>query len=93
MPDPEDPGTQIDPNLIQALMTSDQVLIAGEASSHCVANTVTDIANAFNDDSLVKKFTWLKDASSAVPGFENLADDFERAMVARGMQVVNCGDF
>lgn len=93
VPDPDDPGTQIDPNLIQALISSDQVLIAGEASSHCVANTVTDIANAFNDDYLVKKFVFLKDASSPVPSFEGLADTFERDMAARGMQIINCGDF
>ena len=63
------------------------------ALSHCVANTVRDIANEFGDDSYVKKLVLLTDASSSVTGFESMGDDFVREMVARGMQTSTTVDF
>ncbi|MES2463795.1 MAG: hypothetical protein V4671_24765 [Armatimonadota bacterium] len=93
VPDPQDPTTQINKGLIKTLMEADLVFIAGEALSHCVANTVRDIANEFGDDSYVKKLVLLTDASSSVTGFENMGDDFIREMTARGMQTSTTVDF
>lgn len=87
VPDPNDPSTQINTALINTLMEADLVAIAGEAGSHCLANTVRDIAEAFGDDSYIKKLVLLEDATSPVPGFENLQDDFVKEMTARGMQI------
>ena len=86
VPDPLDPGTQINTRLIETLQEADQILIAGEALSHCVANTVRDIAAEFGDDE-VKKLVLLEDAASPVGGFEKLGDDFVREMTAHGMKV------
>jgi len=83
--DPEDPTTQINTLLIQLLEEADLVPISGQALSHCVANTVRDIADNFGDDS-IKKLVLLEDTSSPVPGFENLATDFMTEMKGRGMQ-------
>src|ERR671938_7344 len=55
---------------------ADVPAIAGEARTHCLANTVRDIADAFGDDSLVSKLVLLADASSDIPGFEPHAQDF-----------------
>jgi nicotinamidase-related amidase len=68
-------------------------LLAGEALSHCLANTVMDIADNFSDQSYVSKFVLLRDCTSSVTGFEKQGDDFINKMVARGMRVINSTDF
>lgn len=93
VPDPADPSTQINTALIQTLMKADIVAVAGEAGSHCLANTVRDLANNFGDDSLVSKLVLLSDATSPVTGFEALQDSFVAEMTARGMQVSTTCDF
>ena len=45
-------------------MEADLIFVAGEAGSHCLANTVRDIANNFGDDTYVKKLVLLTDATS-----------------------------
>lgn len=93
VPDPSDPSTQINIRLIKTLMEADEILIAGEASSHCLANTVRDIANNFGDDSYVKKLTLIEDGTSAVGTFEKLAEDFVKEMKGRGMKVTRAADW
>jgi len=93
VPDPLDPTTQINTRLIDILQSADMIAIAGEASSHCVANTVRDIADAFGNDSYVKKLVFLSDASSPVTGFEQYSDSFINEMKARGMQISTTADF
>ena len=87
VPDPEDPSTQLNTSLINQLLQVDVLYVAGEAGSHCLANTVRDIANAFNDESAISKIHLLKDATSPVPGFESNQEDFIKEMEARGMVV------
>ena len=86
VPDPADPSTQINTGLIKTLREADLVFVAGEAGSHCLANTVRDIADNFGDDRYVQKLVLLTDATSPVPGFEGLQNDFIADMTARGMQ-------
>jgi nicotinamidase-related amidase len=93
VPDPTDPTTQINKGLIQTLMQADLVFIVGEALSHCVANTVRDIADAFGSDDYVKKLVLLTDASSSVTGFEELGRTFVREMTDRGMGTATTIDF
>ena len=92
VPDDKDPSTKLNTALIDALAEADEILITGQALSHCVANTVTDIANNFGDDN-VKKFTLLEDTASNVPGFENLGKDFVKNMVKKGMKVTTTKDW
>jgi len=89
----DDINTGINTKLIEALLTADKILIAGEALSHCVANTVTDIADAFGDDSYVKKLVLLEDCTSAIPGFEAQVNKFLTDMKARGMEVAKSTNF
>ena len=91
--DPEDESTQLNTRLIKTLMEADIVAIAGEASSHCVANTVLDIANNFGDDDYIKKLVFLKDSSSPVTGFEAMEDKFLKEMTSRGMRVSSTKEF
>lgn len=87
VPDPADPTTQLNTQLIRTLEQSDVVFLSGQALSHCVANSVRDIANNFGEES-IKKLVLIEDTSSPVPGFDNLAEDFLREMKSRGMQTV-----
>jgi nicotinamidase-related amidase len=93
VPDPSDVSTQINTRLIQTLERADVVAVAGEARTHCLANTVRDIANNFGDDRLVSKLVLLTDAASDIPGFEPHAEAFMDEMTRRGMQVSTTKDF
>jgi nicotinamidase/pyrazinamidase len=92
VPDPADPDTQVNTRLIDTLERADLVVLAGEAGSHCLANTVRDIAASFSDPRYVEKMVLLIDATSPVPGFEPLQDDFVREMTALGMRTATTAD-
>ena len=92
VPDSSDPSTQVNTDLINTLMGADMILVAGEAGSHCLANTVTDIANQFGNEDYVKKLVLLEDATCPVPGFEFLQTNFIADMTKRGMQISNTVD-
>ncbi|MEZ4317677.1 MAG: hypothetical protein R3F61_09235 [Myxococcota bacterium] len=93
VPDPADPATQVNAGLLTTLEDADLVLLAGEASSHCLANTVRDIAAGFRDRRAIEKLVLLTDATSPVPGFEPLAVDFVRDLKALGMKTATTTDF
>ena len=92
VPDDQDPSTKLNTNLIDAMVDADEIVITGEALSHCVANTIRDVAAQFGPDN-VKKFTLLADTSSNVTGFEKLGQDFVKEMVAKGMRLSNTRDW
>lgn len=92
VPDSGDLGTQMNTRLIETLETADMVILAGEAGSHCLANTVRDIADGFSDSKYIEKLVLLSDATSPVPGFEAYQTDFIRDMTARGMRLSTTTD-
>jgi nicotinamidase/pyrazinamidase len=93
--DADDPSTQLNTDFINTLMDAYEILLAGEARSHCLANTVRDIANEFvqADDSFIKKCVLLTDATSDVPGFEKYGEDFVKEMTKRGMRTTTCAEY
>jgi len=97
VPDDDDVFSQINTKLIEALLEADSLVICGEAGSHCVANTVRDIATAFKNDDLLKKITLLTDAMSPVEHpqelFKQWQDDFINEMTSRGMQTSTTTEF
>lgn len=98
VPDPEDPDTHLNMRLIETLQEADIILLSGEARSHCLANTVKDIADNFGEDN-VKKMILLQDATSDVPDppgttmFTDIGEQFVSDMMTRGMQVSTTVDF
>ena len=88
VPDNDDPSTKLNTAFIDMLAKADEILISGEALSHCVANTIRDIAAHLGTDQ-VQKFTFLEDTSSSVCGFEQLGRDFINEMVNKGMKITN----
>ncbi len=90
--DDTDASTKLNTNLIDALTTADEIIITGEALSHCVCNTVRDIAAEFGVDN-IKKLTLITDTSSNVTGFEKLGQDFVLEMAAKGMKLTTTKDW
>ena len=83
--DPEDARTLPNLELLQALDAAGTVIVAGEALSHCVRATVTDIARSLGFNCL-KRFVFLTDASTSVPGFESYGEAFLTEMRSHGMK-------
>ena len=95
--DPTDPTTQLNMGLIQTLETADVLLLSGQALSHCVNYTVSDIADNFGEEN-IRKMVMIEDTTSSVanpPGmtiFSDAADKFMSDMKARGMQTCRAAD-
>ena len=92
VPDPDDPSTQMNTALADALAQADTIVVAGEAGSHCVANSVRDLADALGDGA-VSKIVLLTDAVSPVAGFERFQDEFIQDLTARGMRRTTTVEF
>lgn len=92
VPDDDDPSTKLNTALIDMLTEADEILITGEALSHCVANSIRDVAAQFGPDQ-IQKFTLLEDTSSNVGGFATLGQDFVKEMVTKGMKITRTTDW
>jgi nicotinamidase-related amidase len=67
VPDPDSPDTLVNDALLDRLACADEILIAGEAGSHCVKSTVEDIA-AYRPETAAR-IVLLTDCMSPVAGF------------------------
>lgn len=76
VPDPSDPSTMLNTQVIQMLQSADVVLVGGEALSHCVRATVTQVAENIGVEH-VRKFHIVRDWTSPVPAIPN-GPDFPR---------------
>lgn len=92
VPDGTDPGTMLNTKLIETLQKADVIALSGQALSHCVANTVRDIANNFGEEN-IEKMVLLIDTTSSVPGFEKMGEDFLKEMTGRGMKTCKSSEF
>jgi nicotinamidase-related amidase len=88
-----------DPSFIQQLQEVDRLIIAGQAKSHCVAWTVSDLLDdiMLADPRLAKKVYLLEDCTSpvVVPGVVDHTDAADAAyewFAKAGMQVVKSTD-
>jgi nicotinamidase-related amidase len=75
--------------LIERLKSADNIAIAGEALSHCVANTVRDLVTCIPAEKLIV----LTDVSSNVPGFEKLGSDFLAEIERQGVRLMTSVEF
>lgn len=82
VPDANDPATRTNFALIDTLKECDQIIVAGEALSHCVANTLRDLAVYIP----VYRITVLTDCTSNVTGYEQVGTSFINEFRAKGMQ-------
>lgn len=93
VPDAADPTTQVNTSLVSTLEEADVILLAGEALSHCLANTVRDVAQHFADPSFIQKMVLLTDASTSVPGFESYGQRFVQELASLGMKTTTTQQF
>jgi nicotinamidase/pyrazinamidase len=94
VPDPADPGTQMNDAFVRSAMECDLMLWGGEALSHCFANTFRDTIATFPNSDFVRKMVILTDASSPVdfPIYHKLSEDFLKEMKTRGVQLSTTTD-
>jgi nicotinamidase-related amidase len=98
VPDPEDPTTTLNTDFLDILQEADIIGLAGEALSHCVKETITQIADNI-DEKYLRKFYILTDCSSPVPAvpdgpdFPQIAADWLEEMKDRGMNLVKAEEF
>lgn len=82
--DASDPGSRTNFSLIERLKATDNIIIAGEALSHCVANTMRDLLTCIPAEKLVV----LTDVSSNVVGFEEYGSLFLREVENIGVRLM-----
>ncbi|MCO4746492.1 MAG: hypothetical protein KC912_16965 [Proteobacteria bacterium] len=81
--DPADARTHQDDAWVETLRQADTVLVAGEALSHCVANTVRDLVTAWGGEA--ERIVLVEDLASSVPGFDSLGAAFTAELATAGM--------
>lgn len=85
---PGNPYTLLNTALIRSLDQADEIWVAGEATSHCVNDTVTDIVEYSDNPEIAKKIVLLSDAMSPVGGFEDMAEGFFHRMRSAGARIL-----
>ncbi|WP_020484201.1 isochorismatase family protein [Methylomonas sp. MK1] len=86
IPDPADQATQLNQAVLGILGQADRLLIAGQASSHCVKETICDILQ-FGATELKHKLVILTDCMSPVSGFEAAVEQFFTELHAQGIRL------
>jgi len=90
VPDDADPDTQLNKRLIDTLDRADLIVIAGEASSHCVRATTEDVAA--NLTGRLDRIVLLTDCMSPVAGFEAEHAAFMADMRDRGVRLATASE-
>lgn len=91
VPDAADEDTQLNTALIASLDQAERIVIAGEASSHCVKATVEHLAQHLPSRRL-DKLVLLTDAMSPVAGFEAQAQSFLADLQRQGARLATCAE-
>ncbi|MDG9969451.1 cysteine hydrolase [Achromobacter mucicolens] len=85
VPDADDPRSQLNRGLLDSLDRADLILVAGEASSHCVKATVEHLAEHLPGGNL-SRIVLLTDCMSPVAGFAHAQAGFLHRMRDLGVQ-------
>jgi nicotinamidase/pyrazinamidase len=80
-----DENTQFNVQLKNKLREAGNIYIAGEAKSHCVANTIKQM---FEFPDLIKKLIIIENCMSNVPNCENLADNIYNTAYEMGATLI-----
>jgi nicotinamidase-related amidase len=92
--DPEDASTGLNADFVDRFADADLFVVTGEALSHCVLWTFTDIVERLGDK-FIKKCLLLTDCTSpvGVPMFVQAAEAFVKKYQALGMQTATAAEF
>jgi nicotinamidase/pyrazinamidase len=83
--------TSFNEPLLESLLSTNRLLVCGQAMSHCVNYTLRDIVHRWPSDRR-HEITLLTDCASAVPGFEAAAEQFQRDMKTAGVCLAVAAD-
>jgi len=86
VPDPSDPDTLLNHTLLARLDQAKTLIIAGEASSHCVRATVEHLVQHL-PGGRPERLVLMQDAMSPVAGFEAAHEEFLSTMCMHGAQL------
>ena len=89
----DDPATKLNMDLITTLGHHSQVVVCGEAKSHCVNYTTRDLLSAWPKGRAVSDVVVLEDCTSSVGGFEAEADKFFDDIRTAGVTLVKAADW
>jgi nicotinamidase-related amidase len=100
VPDPADPTTSLNTALVNKLQLADEIIWAGEALSHCMLWSGTDLVNEMGDEH-AKKILMFEDATSPVVSpdpaatqfFADNSAKFIKEMKAKGMRFAKTTDY
>jgi len=93
-----DPSTGLNTEFLKVLVQADEIAVSGEALSHCVLETVNQIADNIGEEH-IKKFSILTNCSSPVPqppggpDFPAIAKGWLKKMEGRGMTLTTSEEF
>jgi nicotinamidase/pyrazinamidase len=91
VPAGDDPATDLNTALLADLDRADRILIAGEASSHCVKATTEHIVQHL-PGGRPERLVLLTDCMSPVAGFEAQAETFLATMRAKGVRLMTSAE-
>jgi len=86
-----DLSTLVNYDFLDRLATYDSILVSGEALSHCVINTLLDIASSDIID--MSKVTLLTDTTSIIDGFEEVTSKLLDTLKDKGMKSTTTAAF
>ena len=92
VPDPQDAETGLNTALLTQLRQSSMLVIAGEASSHCVRATTEHLVEHWGSHDF-SRIVLLTDCMSPVAGFEAAHNDFLQRMRATGVRCETSASF
>jgi len=93
VPVKDDPATGLNMQLVETLASHSQVVICGEAKSHCVNFTTRDLLSAWPKGRAVSDICVLEDCTSPVGGCEAVADKFFDDIRAAGVTMVKAAEW
>jgi nicotinamidase-related amidase len=89
-----DPSNKKEKNVLEAMTKYNEIYVAGEAASHCLLESVAQIADEYaNRPDVTSKITILKDCTSPITGFEDVTQKaFEMFEKQYGIKFANSTD-
>lgn len=82
-----DRSTDLNEDLLRRLLAATQVIVCGQAMSHCVNYTVRDILENMTDPT---KLVILQDGMSPVRSCEDMAEEFIQFVIGKGVRLSTC---
>ena len=90
VPMPDDLSTHLNSKLLRRLQSSRQIVVCGQALSHCVNFTVRDLVAHWRSEK--SRIHIMRDGCSSVPTFEIAGDNFIADMEAEGVKIISSKD-